>query len=59
MSSDTRPSAKIYRFPRKQAPHANPASRGTTIDRSGLTPQVEIAGWYHEAAVEAERQRKS
>ncbi len=60
MSSDTRPSAKIYQFPRRPTPRANVASHETAIGRAGQTPRVEFGGgWYHEAAIQAERQLKS
>ena len=59
MSSDTRPSAKIYQFPRKPAARADAASGQTASDRAIKTPPVEFGGgWYHEAAIQAERQRK-
>ena len=60
MSSDTRPTAKIYQFPRKAAPRANAASQEVTADRISQTPRVEFGGgWYHEAAIHADRPRKS
>jgi hypothetical protein len=59
MSNDTRPSAKIYQFPRKVAARASAASGQTASDRAIETPRVEFGGgWYHEAAIQAERQRK-
>ena len=59
MSSDTRPSAKIYQFPRKPAPRANATSPEVAVGRAGPTPRVEFGGgWYHEAAIVADRPRK-
>jgi hypothetical protein len=59
MSSDTRPSAKIYQFPRKPALRANVMGPKAGADQAGQTPRVEFGGgWYHEAAIQADRQRK-
>jgi Protein of unknown function (DUF2735) len=55
------PSAKIYQFPRKIS--ARPSLRETmsAVDyRLRLAPSVEFgSGWYHDAAIQAERPRKS
>ena len=61
MSADVRPSAKIYQFPRKaQASFAAADRRGIAPanPRFQTAPTVEYGGWYHEAAIEAERARK-
>lgn len=59
MSSDTRPSAKIYQFPRKPVVRINATSGQTAGGRASPTPRVEFGGgWYHEAAIKAEQQRK-
>ena len=57
------PSAKIYQFPRKT--HANVAAGGgrsawSARDERALTlPTVEFgSGWYHDAAIQADRVRK-
>jgi hypothetical protein len=56
------PTAKIYQFPRRvTARSANPgASTGPMLAPSGANePRVDFgSGWYHEAAIEAERGRK-
>jgi len=58
MTMDSRPSAKIYQFPRR------PLSRTTTANQAPQggappAPRVEFGGgWYHEAAIQAESQRK-
>jgi uncharacterized protein DUF2735 len=62
MSADMRPSAKIYQFPRKaQASFAASNRRAivATNPRFQAAPAVDFgSGWYHEAAIEAERPRK-
>jgi Protein of unknown function (DUF2735) len=62
MSADMRPSAKIYQFPRKaQASFAVSNRRATAPANTQFqaAPAVEYgSGWYHEAAIEAERPRK-
>ena len=59
MSNDTRPSAKIYQFPRKPVVRAGAANGQAASDRASQAPRIEFGGgWYHEAAVHAERQRK-
>jgi hypothetical protein len=62
MSADMRPSAKIYQFPRKaQANFVASASRAIapTNPRFQAAPTIEYGGgWYHEAAIAAERPRK-
>jgi hypothetical protein len=55
------PSAKIYQFPRKSP--AGPAgardSRSTRDERLRALPSVEFgSGWYHDAAILADRVRK-
>jgi hypothetical protein len=62
MSADMRPSAKIYQFPRKAQANFAAANRRVAVE---TTPQFEAppaveygSGWYHEAAIEAERPRK-
>jgi len=61
MTTDPRPSAKIYQFPRKPRASASfPGREALMIDRSPPAPRVEFGeGWYHEAAIQAERSRKS
>jgi uncharacterized protein DUF2735 len=55
------PSAKIYQFPRK--PQATAAARNAWSvrdERSRPLPTVEFgSGWYHDAAIQADRPRKS
>jgi hypothetical protein len=62
MSVDVRPSAKIYQFPRKGQANYAAASRrvaAETNPRFEAPAAVECgSGWYHEAAIEAERPRK-
>jgi hypothetical protein len=55
------PSAKIYQFPRKiSAKSAIPATMSAADHRLRLAPSVEFgSGWYHDAAIQAERPRKS
>jgi Protein of unknown function (DUF2735) len=56
------PTAKIYQFPVKNSPTLRgSSSEARTIgDRGvGALPTVEFgSGWYHDAAVQAERARK-
>jgi hypothetical protein len=60
MSSDTRPSAKIYQFPRKPVPRASAGGQEALVGRMSQAPRIEFGGgWYHEAAVQADRPRKS
>ena len=55
-------SAKIYQFPQKIAATGSALSRGIVPApdfRSQPAPTIMPAsGWYHEAAIEAERTRK-
>lgn len=57
------PTAKIYQFPRKTSLSAAGAVRdikSVTDHRLRVVPNVEFgSGWYHEAAIEADRPRKS
>jgi hypothetical protein len=63
MSADPRPpTAKIYQFPRRVSASAGKpeASTRPTVEippPSGTAVDFE-SGWYHEAAIEAERLRK-
>ena len=60
MNSDTRPTAKIYQFPRRPVARVNATSHETTADRMNQTARADFgSGWYHEAAIQAERPRKS
>jgi hypothetical protein len=56
------PTAKIYQFPRRVTtrPASPSASTGQTrVAPSPNEPCVDFgSGWYHEAAIEAERVRK-
>ena len=56
------PTAKIYQFPRKTAAASGPAvrdPRAATDLRLRALPSVEFgSGWYHDAAVQADRPRK-
>jgi hypothetical protein len=62
MSVDMRPSAKIYQFPRKAQTNFADANRRVAAvanPQFEAPPAVEYgSGWYHEAAIEAERPRK-
>jgi len=63
MNANARPpTAKIYHFPVKNSPTLrglSPDAR-TPVDRgAGALPTVEFgSGWYHDAAVRADRVRK-
>jgi hypothetical protein len=60
MSIDLRPSVKIIQFPRRPIVRVNIASREVVADRASQAPRVEFgSGWYHEAAIQSDRQRKS
>ena len=53
------PTAKIYQFPRKISANAGREAK-LAADRQQALPSVEFgSGWYHEAAVQADRIRKS
>lgn len=56
------PTAKIYQFPRTTSADLGRSGRGrapAAESRPRALPAVEFgSGWYHEAAVEAERPRK-
>lgn len=55
------PSAKIYQFPRQSEARATAAraSRFARDERSRTPPTVEFgSGWYHDAAILADRVRK-
>jgi hypothetical protein len=62
-TNSPRPSAKIYQFPTKTlARHGGGAreAMSATDHRLRAVPTVEFgSGWYHEAAVQAERISKS
>jgi hypothetical protein len=55
-------SAKIYQFPQRGSANGSALSRGSAPApdiRSQRAPAIMTAsGWYHEAAIEAERTRK-
>ena len=57
------PSAKIYQFPRKASLNAAASNRDikSAADlRARALPSVEFgSGWYHDAAMQADRPRKS
>jgi len=58
----TRPSAKILMFPlaaRKSASNLGAKAKFTAELASLRTTYADFDGWYHEAAVEEEDQRKS
>jgi uncharacterized protein DUF2735 len=63
MSTDLRPTAKIYQFPRRPQAKAGVMAREALFasDRwPRAFPAVECgSGWYHEAAIQAERVVKS
>jgi hypothetical protein len=63
MITDVRPSAKIYQFTRRPPANVGVANRQvlSTTDRRPLAVStVECgSGWYHEAAIQAERPHKS
>jgi hypothetical protein len=63
MSTDTRPTAKIYEFRRRVPANVGIANRQVlaTADRQPLAmSNVDCgSGWYHEAAIQAERPHKS
>jgi hypothetical protein len=56
------PSAKIYQFPRKTQASAAAAGRNgwsARDERLRALPTVEFgSGWYHDAAIQADRPRK-
>ncbi len=59
MTPDSRPSAKIYPFPRRPLARAGTAGQPASPERAPQAPRVEFGeGWYHEAAIQAERPRK-
>jgi Protein of unknown function (DUF2735) len=62
MSANSRPpSAKIYQFPGKASVHAAAAreDRSARDLRLRTIPSVEFgSGWYHDAAIQAEKARK-
>jgi hypothetical protein len=62
MSTDSRPTAKIYQFPRRPSAKAGATARAalTATDRWPQSlPAVEFGGgWYHDAAIQAERVAK-
>ncbi|WP_158817989.1 DUF2735 domain-containing protein [Methylocapsa sp. S129] len=63
MTANSQPqSAKIYQFPRKTSASLAGAGREikSALDhRQRVVPTVEFgSGWYHEAAMQAERTRK-
>ena len=62
MSMNSHPhTAKIYQFPRKTSVNAGAARQGApaTDHRGQAVATVEFgSGWYHEAALQAERVRK-
>jgi hypothetical protein len=52
-------SAKIYQFPRKASGAASREIKPTMDHRMRAVPTVDFgSGWYHEAAIQAERARK-
>ena len=60
MSTDLRPSAKIIQFPRRPTVRSGVTSREVVADRVSQAPRAEFGGgWYHEAAIQSDRQRKS
>ncbi len=56
------PSAKIYQFPRKGSVSQGGAGRDNRAardERLRVVPSVEFgSGWYHDAAIQADRVRK-
>jgi uncharacterized protein DUF2735 len=57
-----RPSAKIYQFPTKSVARRGASGRDiapATDHRMQVVPTVDFgSGWYHEAAIQAEWNRK-
>ncbi len=52
-------SAKIYQFPRKASVVAGREIKPALDHRLRVVPTVDFgSGWYHEAAIQAERARK-
>jgi hypothetical protein len=52
-------SAKIYQFPRKASVAASREIKPAMDHRMRAVPTVDFgSGWYHEAAIQAERARK-
>jgi Protein of unknown function (DUF2735) len=63
MNANARPpTAKIYQFPVKSSPTprgSNPDARAVVDRGAAMLPTVEFgSGWYHDAAVQADRARK-